>query len=267
MATFKSNGASLRYAVDGEGPAVILLHCLPLDHRMWLYQTFALSSSYKAISLDIRGLGSSPDELESCTFATLAEDVCNLMDVEGIKKATMVGLSFGGYVAQHLAVHDPDRVGGLVLSGTNPATGYEALQRKFDQNIERYSSADAAEFYRSHILGLFSPEFAATPLCETIVKGYEVIGGKARFASIVELFRIAKTFDLRDRLPSIHAPALVIAGERDRAYQDCKILAGLIPRCGFVSVAGSGHAVPIENPTLFNASLLKFLGKHASIDR
>jgi 3-oxoadipate enol-lactonase len=261
LAKFSSEGASLYYSADGEGPAVILLHGLPLDHRMWFYQTFALSTRYRVIAPDIRGLSRSSGELDSCTFATFARDVCNLMDHEGVERATVVGLSFGGYIAQHVAVHHPDRVEGLVLTGTNPTTQYEVLQNKFEQNSLGYLSKNSKTHYRNHIASEFSPEFATSALCGAFMRSYEEIGDKARFEAVAKLFRIARTFDLKGRLPSLDVPSMVIAGEKDRAYQDCKTLAELIPRCEFVSIAGSGHSVPVESPAAFNEALLRLLKK------
>ena len=69
MPKFRSNGAELYYAVDGVGLPIVFLHCLPMDHRIWMNQFFELTSKYKVIGLDFRGLGLSQGGSNACSIA------------------------------------------------------------------------------------------------------------------------------------------------------------------------------------------------------
>src|SRR5579872_6438569 len=99
MPRFSStNGADLYYTVDGEGFPIVLLHCLPMDHHVWMNQIFELAPRYKVIALDFRGLGLSKGGSTARSIATLSDDVNKLLEVEGISKAIVAGISLGGQV-------------------------------------------------------------------------------------------------------------------------------------------------------------------------
>ncbi|HVB12524.1 MAG TPA: alpha/beta hydrolase [Nitrososphaerales archaeon] len=261
MPKFRSNGAELYYAVDGEGLPIVLLHCLPMDHRIWMNQFFELTSKYKVIGLDFRGLGHSEGGSTPCSIATLSDDVNNLFEVEGISKAVVAGISLGGQVAQQFALDHPEKLAGVVLSGTNCNCTTERLQKQFTERVAKYRSSEAESYYAGHLEGLFSPEFLASPRAKSVMKSYISAGTRKKFDSIANLFLALLQFNVESQIGRVRTPLLVIAGDKDRAFQDSKNIADRVSGSTFFPVSGAGHAVCMETPTEFNQAFASFLAK------
>ena len=112
------NGARLYYEASGKGPAVVLVHGGLVDSRMWDAQMKPLSKRFRVVRYDIRGYGRSPaPTVEYYPH----EDLRALLDYLKIERATVVGLSLGGfgYMGAALAY-----VGGIMMLMTKPVTRY-----------------------------------------------------------------------------------------------------------------------------------------------
>jgi 3-oxoadipate enol-lactonase len=90
------NGARLYYEVAGDGPAVVLLHAGIADSRMWDEQFDELARRYRMIRYDARGFGRS--DLPAGPFAP-HDDLRGLLQILGVERAALVGLSMGGATA------------------------------------------------------------------------------------------------------------------------------------------------------------------------
>ena len=263
MPSFRSNGAKLYYVVDGGGDeAVVMLHCMPTDHRIWMNQVFYLSPNFKTVALDFRGLGLSEKVVEPCTMMSLAEDVSNLMIEEQIERAIIMGVSIGGSVALQFAVRFPEKVRALVLSGTSYNSKDPRHQERFGGRIAGYSSADPASYYASHLKALFSDEYASSEVGKSVIQSYTDRSDQIDFRSVVRLFEALKENDLESsQISSIRAPTLVIAGEKDQSLPTCRLIADRISGSKLVTVMGAGHAVNLENPVQYNLALGNFLSE------
>lgn len=105
---------TLHYLVEGGGRTVVLLHAGVADLRMWDRPTDALvAAGSRVVRCDLRGYGLTP--LEPGVAYGDAEDVLALIEELGLTSFTLVGASYGGYVAQQVATAVPDRVERLVL--------------------------------------------------------------------------------------------------------------------------------------------------------
>lgn len=142
--------AQLYYEEMGKGETVIFLHGHSLDHRMWDEQFFELAKSYHVIRYDMRGYGYSSSPQEGKQF-THVEDLKKLMDVLGVKKAHIVGLSLGGYVGTDLLGWFPERVLSAVLASGNirplpkpslPMTDEEAHRREHEIGVLKIGGID-----------------------------------------------------------------------------------------------------------------------------
>lgn len=259
MPRYSSNGASIYYAVDGEGSPVVMLPCLPLDHRVWIHQVFELSTGYKTVAMDFRGLGHSDGITGKCTIESLSEDVNNLLDHEGIEKAIIMGISIGSSVAQRFTVDHPERVRALIVSGFGSTAQNERQQKLFGERIIGYASPEAESYYEKHLRGIFSPDFAISSVGESIISNYLSLSRVKDFKSISKLFEAIKEFDLQNEVKEMRVPTAIIEGEKDNVFDGAKALAEEIPNSKFFIVPGSGHAVCIENPIAYNSYLLPFL--------
>ena len=255
-----SDGSQLYYCVEGEGqPPIVFLHPLPFDHRIWTHQIFEFSFNHKVFALDFPGLGYSKLAARPCTISSLSNDLTNLMKIEGIDHAVIVGLSLGGAVAQQFALKSPEKVDTLILAGTSCSYGADEIQKKFSDRILQYQSAGAREHYVSNLKILFSSKFAESEQGKSIIRNYASFSTRIDFGSVARLFSSLLSFDIEEEIGSIKVPTLVIAGDEDRAFSDSKKISEKIPNAKFFPIHGAGHVVCYEKPALFNSAIAEFL--------
>jgi len=120
--------------VAGQGLPVILIHGYsPANSwRVWQYNIAALCARHKVFALDLPGYGDSSPTERPLSVKEQAANVVAFMDKARLRRAALVGVSFGGAVAQHVAVEHPERVWALVLvdSGFDDSPAGRARLRK-----------------------------------------------------------------------------------------------------------------------------------------
>jgi 3-oxoadipate enol-lactonase len=120
MPLAKINGNSLYFEDSGgPGPAIVFCHGFMLDHTLWDQQVAALSPDYRCIAWDSRGHGMS-EITGPHTEWDLADDLAALLDLLDVRRASVVGLSQGGFVAFRFGLRYPGRASSLVFMDTSP---------------------------------------------------------------------------------------------------------------------------------------------------
>ena len=102
------------YEERGTGPALVLVHGFPLDHRIWQDQLAELSASFRVIAVDLKGFGQTRST-EAFTIDSMADELSEFINVVGAGPCIVAGLSMGGYVAFSLAARHPEVLDGLVI--------------------------------------------------------------------------------------------------------------------------------------------------------
>jgi pimeloyl-ACP methyl ester carboxylesterase len=160
--SFDAKGVKIRYAVEGKGPPVVLIHGLYASGFLnWKLTGVVpdLAKDHQVITLDLPGHGQSarPDNKEAYG-AQMAEDVILLLDRLKIKKAHVVGYSLGGMVAMKIMAKYPDRI----LSGTVGGMGWfregSGLQKIFRKMKGGGLGPPSAFFDAVETLGLSEQE-------------------------------------------------------------------------------------------------------------
>ena len=130
----------------GEGAAVVLLHAGVADRTMWSEHLDPLArAGYRAVAVDLPGFGVAPvDEDEDAPW----RDVLQTMDALGIERATLVGNSFGGAVAQRVAALEPERIVSLALisspaSGVGPSAELKAIEQAQESAPDSAAAVEA----------------------------------------------------------------------------------------------------------------------------
>jgi pimeloyl-ACP methyl ester carboxylesterase len=131
-----TNGARIYYEVDGNGPAVLMVHAGVANLRMWDAQVEALRSEYRVIRHDTRGYGLTVTD--AVEFSNRA-DMAALLDHLGEKRAHVVGLSRGAMIALDFALEFPDRVRTLAVAAGGVG-GYESPE---ESSPELWEAPDA----------------------------------------------------------------------------------------------------------------------------
>jgi pimeloyl-ACP methyl ester carboxylesterase len=195
--------------------------------------------------------------LEDADFPVLAaqlesvEDAVALLDEAGVAEAHVVGMSFGGVLAQELAIRHPPRVRSLVLASSSAGgdryVSPEPAVRRFldglgDLPIEEGLWAAVPYTYAA------STRAARAPLIgEDIARR---LSGPLDPRSYRRQFATARAHDAAGRLAQLTAPTLVIHGEEDRILplENGKRLAKAIPGARLIVLPGVAHAIPTDAP-------------------
>lgn len=235
---------------------MLFLHGLGGSRTSWEPQLSGLGAGRRLIAWDQPGYGASrPLPGGRMTFGGLADAAAALLDEAGVERAVVVGLSFGGMVAQHLALRHPDRVRSLALLSTSPAFGLDgtspeawraARLRALEGGVTPADVADPI------LRGVAGPGISAAALAEQCAAMARIpaAGLRAAIACIV-------THDTRDRLAEISVPTIVAVGALDEETPPsyARGLAEGIPGARLQVVAGAGHLLNAEAPGAVNELL------------
>jgi pimeloyl-ACP methyl ester carboxylesterase len=226
---------------------------------MWSEHLEPLADAgFHAVAMDLPGFGEAPvAALEDAPWL----DVIETMDALGIEHANLVGISFGGAVAQRVAVVAPQRLLGLALL-SSPAEGIEPsdqLEAAWEREEAALEAGDTEAAVRA-VLDAWTLPGAPVELRERVAamqrRAFELqAGGTAPEAPDPLAGDPAK-------LQGFTAPVLVAAGEHD--MPDFRLaaewLAQVLPNARLTVIEGAGHLAPLEQPQAFRELLLAFLG-------
>lgn len=248
---------TLAHDVRGEGPALLLVHGMALDRRMWEPNMGALAQRHRVVRCDLRGFGATPPPDRPYSHA---EDLHSLLGELGIERAAVAGLSLGGGVALELAIAHPQSVPALVLVDTDlPGVplGDAALKTAIATAVGHARAGDLAAAREAW---LATSLFAASPP--------DVLAALRAITSDYTFWhwrndnpRVALDPPAGLRGGEVTAPTLVLRGEHDiaDAVDNCERIARDIPWAASVVLAGAGHMSNMDAPEAFDAALLGFL--------
>lgn len=258
------NGTRLYYEVAGTGsPVVLVSGGGTLDRRQWDDQFDRLSTRFRVIRYDIRGIGRSARPTGEFSHH---EDLRALLDFLNIKRAVVCGVSFGAVIAVDFALDHADMVSGLVLAGAGLSSDKEqsvasilalsALAKK--EGLER--AIDAITGTASFV----SPDniSARRRIRQIYLDNRDVF--EAGFP-LVTLWQPTSP-SARGRLALIKAPTLIMVGGNDdsAAAATADRLASSIRGAQKVVIAGAGHMVNMDAPAEFNRTMVAFLDAKAN---
>jgi pimeloyl-ACP methyl ester carboxylesterase len=255
----KVKGLSIAYSLTGNGPALVLLHGgLNSNSRQWKQQIANLSANFTVIAWDAPGAGKSDDTPEQFRLCDWADCLAGLLDNIGIKKAHILGLSWGGLLAQEFYKRHSTYVLSLILCDT-----YTGWKGSLSDSVARArltaALADASlpprEIASKYLPSMFSdstPPELKEELLEILSSDFHPNG----FRTMVKTMAT----DTRDLLPKIKVPTLLIWGESDKrsplsvAQQFHKA----IMTSKLEIIAGAGHVSNMEKPEHFNKLVKDF---------
>lgn len=259
-----AQGAPLYYEVAGQGPALLLLHAGVADHRMWDQQFAVFVRHYQTIRYDLRAFGKS--QLPAGPFANY-EDPAALLQHLGIKKAHVIGASFGGRIALDFALAHPEMIDSLILvapdiGGYPPSEEIQRFGKEEEALLEKGDLEAATELnLRMWVDGPLRTPEQVNPLVRQKVYDMQY---RAFTASIPEgVEEISLDPPAAERLAELHIPTLVFVGDHDvpQKLTLAQELTTQISGAQQVIVPGVAHMVSMEQPELFTDTVLEFLSK------
>jgi pimeloyl-ACP methyl ester carboxylesterase len=254
------DGLRIAFERAGEGPPLILLHGYVGDSRgTWRRQLDGLSDEFTVVAWDAPGAGLSPDPPPEFRLPDYADCLAGFVDALELGRPHVAGLSFGGGLALELYRRHPSLPKSLVLAsayaGLAGSLPPDEVERRLQQVLE------LADLPPDRFVGEVRPTlFSESTPAETVdefaanASGFHPAGLRAMIRSIAEA-------DLRDVLPAIDVPTLLIYGDNDvrapRYVADD--LHAAIPASRLVVLPGAGHLINIEAGDRFNAEVRAFL--------
>lgn len=254
-------GAKVYYEMAGAGDALVLLHAGICDSRMWDEQFTAFAEHHQVVRYDRRGFGKT--EMVAGAYSN-HQDLYDLLNFLGIKRASLVGCSQGGKTCIDFALEHPEMVGVLVpvasaLGGFSYAGDHPTDWRE----LELADEAGDLERVNELELQIWVDGPRRTP---------EQVDPQMR-ELVREMNRLALTTNAElgeqqsleppaiERLTEIRAPTLIIIGDCDtpETIAAADVLEQNISGSRKVVMTGAAHLPNMERPAEFNRHVLSFL--------
>ena len=252
-------GLRIAYTRAGNGPSLVLLHGGLSDSREWRWQLDALSDAFTVVAWDAPGCGQSADPPEIFPLHAYADCLAAFIDALGLAQPHVLGLSFGGGLALELYRRHPTLPRTLVLAsayagwaGSLPAEEVAARLRQIIHDVDLPSD----QWLSRWMPGLFTEAASREMIAEmaAIMAACHPAGAKVMARAFADA-------DLRDILPRIQVPTLLLYGAADQRVpaRVAEELHAQIPTSRLVMLPGIGHQSNIEAPERFTAEVRSFL--------
>jgi 3-oxoadipate enol-lactonase len=256
------NNLVVSYTDNGpeEAPVIIFVHGFPLNKTMWDKQLDVMNENYRVIAYDIRGHGDSEMGCDDFSIDIFVSDLLNLMDALKIEKATLCGLSMGGYIALNAIENHPDRFDALVLCDTNCISDPPKVKQKRLDTIDSIKAFGVEIYVNESIVNLFAAAtFTTNKKAVSDVREMILNTTEQSLSKTLHALSIRKA--TCNKLPKITIPVLFIVGEEDKITppESTKLMHEKIKNSTLHIIAHAGHLSNLEYPEEFNEQLSHFL--------
>jgi pimeloyl-ACP methyl ester carboxylesterase len=253
-------GLRIAYERAGDGPPLVLVHGYVGDGKgSWRRQLDALSDEFTVVAWDGPGAGRSSDPPESFRLSDFAECLAGFIGALGLERPHVAGLSFGGGLAIELYRLHAEIPRSLILAGAyagwSGSLPPEVVQQRLTQAVsladvppERLVGEVVPTMFSRSAPAAMIEDFAAN------IAAFHPVGLRAMARAFAEA-------DLRDVLPTIDIPTLLLYGDEDaRAPLDvAEAMHRSIPESKLVVLPGVGHISTVEGADRFNDEVRTFL--------
>lgn len=253
MPSVSLRGIEIYYEIEGAGKPLLMIMGLGSHVLNWGPTLPALlAQGRQVIRFDNRGSGRSSQPPGPYTMTDFVEDTVALMERLELTQADVFGVSMGGMIAQHLALHHPARIDRLILGCTTVGgkDGVRAEQAildmlKADPSLDPFDAAwqSLATGYTDEFIAR-EPELLAAQIRRNLRHRSQPHAFDAQMDAIIKTHR---TFA---RLGEIRHRTLVLTGDADRLIppQNSQILVQGLPNAQLALIPNAGHAFWISHP-------------------
>lgn len=271
---------ALFYEEVGAGTPIVFVHEFAGETRSFEPQLRHFARTHRCIAYNARGYPPSdvPDDPGRYSQDRARDDIRSVLDALGITKAHIVGVSMGGFATLHFGLRYPDRALSLVVAGC----GYGAEPGKraqFRAEAERTAAAirtegmaAVAERYavgpaRVQLLNKDPRSFAEF---KALLAAHSSTGSALTMLGVQRLR--PSLYDLQDEMRRLTVPTLIMTGDEDEpCLEPGLLMKRTIPTARLAVLPGTGHALNLEEPALFNELVQDFFhlveaGRHAARD-
>ena len=245
------NGIKMAYDDFGNGPAVVLIHDLPLCRKMWQHQVEPLANAgYRVIAPDLRGFGDSETGVKNLSLQQNSDDIVGLLRYLGLGRSVLIGLGAGNHVIDDIQQRYPGRVAAAIFLSPYTTT------------VRRNNSAHQ-ELLKLHNEG--DRQQLVETLCQQLLPQQQPLTTQQFAWEIQQWIEEATPNALTAalKLPSreqyhicSRIPILIMEGSRTRRLEEQEPVMNIQTA---VEISGAGHLFNLEKPELVNTELIAFL--------
>jgi 3-oxoadipate enol-lactonase len=256
----KSDDAEIVYWSLGEGPPVVLLHPFPVNHEFWLPVAETLATRYRVVLPDLRGHGDSGVGEGPATMEKHAADIAHVMDDAQVGRASLVGVSIGGYALFEFWRKHRGRVAALGLCNTKaPADDAEARAGRL-QAANDVLDRGTEPFFESMIQRVLAKN--TREMRPDLVDGALRMMRKMSPEGVAHLQRgMATRPDSVETLKTINVPTLLVTGNEDAmtGVNEAELMRQHISGSQLRVIPKAAHYSPWEQPEEASKLLRQFL--------
>jgi pimeloyl-ACP methyl ester carboxylesterase len=263
-----SNGVRLYYEAAGRGTPLVFVHEFADDLYSWEAQLRYFSRRYRCIAFNARGYPPSdvPQAISKYSQAIATDDIANVMRHLKISKAHIIGCSMGGYATIHFGLRYPRLARSLTAVGVGFGSDPDKRAQFLHDNeimARRFEELGTPAAIRPYQIGPARVQFqnkdprGFAHFCAEFAK--HSARGSANTLRGVQ-GRRQTVYSLERGLAKLKVPLHVISGDEDNHCLEPGIfIKRACPSAWLSVVAGTGHAVNLEEPDLFNRITAEFL--------
>jgi pimeloyl-ACP methyl ester carboxylesterase len=256
------DGVRIAYSVVGAGPPLVLLHGGMDDRRSWRWQLDGLAAEFQVFAWDAPGCGRSSEPPETWRMPDYADCLAAWLNVVGVEQPHVLGLSWGSSVALELYRRHPEVPASLILASAYAGWAGSLPPEEVDARLE--SVLAAADLPPEELLQGWPrllTSAASAELVNELASIWAANAGTVHPAGYRAMAHSMAEADLRDALPRIQVPTLLLYGELDQRspLQVATELQARIPAAKLVVIPSVGHISNAEAPEAFNACVREFI--------
>jgi pimeloyl-ACP methyl ester carboxylesterase len=247
----QSGSLRIYYESHGNGPTIAFLHGAGGNHAAWWQQTAYFRSSYRVVTVDLRGFGKSDSVADGPDSLDFPGDLLAVLDHAGITRATVLGQSIGAVAALRFAVSHTDRVDAVILAHSLGGINHP--------EVTPLVAADRAEAEKIPVMDrLLTKDYQNSQPARTFL--FQQLGTFNQ-ATMRDLRNLNTTGPTLDEVVKSKLRLFLLTGEKDAVLRPSTIRAAQrhIPDSVLTVVPGAPHSMYWEAPELFNMSVHLFL--------
>lgn len=247
---------------DTQKPIMVFAHGLLWNTRMYDKQVEHFQEDYRCIAFDFRGQGQSQITKSGYDMESLTEDTLGLLAALGIEKCHFVGLSMGGFVAQRIALKQPELLLSLTLLETSADPEDPKNVPQYRKLIKAIRWLGIKRVSNKVMPIMFGSSFLADKLRKSDRKEWlTMLQGNRKGGVVKATMGVIERSGTYEQLGNITTPTLIIVGDEDAAtpYAKSERMHFAIKGSKLAVIKGAGHTATVEEPEQVNRVMSQFL--------
>ena len=247
------DNTKIEVSIKGKGEPILIIPGLAVTTVISSYQFIELSSKYQVIGINLPGHGRS-DGTEDLSFKGISEILIKVLDkLEVHQQLHVVGGSYGGIIAQNIALEYPERVKTLTLIGSITATKFEGVAQVFS-----FTEAVTKDFEAVKRNARSSDVIQNIDYYFDLYKHSQSTNSPV-LLKYLELMKVRMT--TREVLEQIMVPTLVIVGAVDTVVEteESRLIHSKVRDSKYIEIADGGHFIHLTHHELVSNAILEFL--------